>query len=109
MLKSAQPPVQVSSLSRGVPVEFIPYDSPAKLADDAALDKWDVAMIGADPARAAQPGMSVISDKVIVRAEPCSLQLQVAVRYVDFTAPYCQIEATYAVASDSKLTQCSAA
>ncbi|CAE6949033.1 unnamed protein product [Symbiodinium natans] len=64
----------------GVPVEFIPYDSPAKLADDAALDKWDVAMIGADPARAA---------------------------YVDFTAPYCQIEATYAVASDSKLTQCS--
>mmetsp|Transcript_49747 Transcript_49747/g.102606 ORF Transcript_49747/g.102606 Transcript_49747/m.102606 type:complete len:246 (+) Transcript_49747:63-800(+) len=66
--------------SIGVPVEFIPYDSPAKLADDAALDKWDVAMIGADPARAA---------------------------YVDFTAPYCQIEATYAVASDSKFAHCS--
>ena len=30
-------------------------------------------------------------------------------RYVDFTAPYCQIEATYAVASDSKFAHCSAA
>ena len=40
-------------------MEFIPYDSPAKLADDAALDKWDVAMIGADPARAACLGARV--------------------------------------------------
>ena len=34
-------------------MDFVPYDSPAKLAEDAAVDKWDVAMIGADPARAA--------------------------------------------------------
>merc|ERR1712216_604938 len=36
----------------------------------------DVAMLGADPARA---------------------------KYVDFTAPYCEIEATYCVPSDSRL------
>merc|ERR1719382_385517 len=63
----------------GVPVKYIPYDSPATLADDAAEDKWDVALIGADPARA---------------------------KYVDFTAPYCEIEATYAVPEASAFQTC---
>lgn len=63
----------------GVPVEFVPYNSPADLAKDAEQDKWDVAMIGADPARAA---------------------------FVDFTAPYCQIEATYAVPTTSGIRKC---
>ena len=51
----------------GVPVEYVQYESADKLADDAKEDKWDVAMIGADPARA---------------------------EFIDFTPPYCQIEAT---------------
>jgi polar amino acid transport system substrate-binding protein len=63
----------------GVPVEYVPYDNAGKLADDAALDKWDVGLIGADPARAA---------------------------HVTFTAPYCQIEASYAVPATSGATKC---
>jgi len=63
----------------GVPVQYVPYDSPAALADDAAQDKWDVALIGADPARAT---------------------------YVNFTAPYCEIEATYAVPEASAHQAC---
>eukprot|EP00418_Pyrodinium_bahamense_P065477 CAMPEP_0179076314 /NCGR_PEP_ID=MMETSP0796-20121207/34039_1 /TAXON_ID=73915 /ORGANISM="Pyrodinium bahamense, Strain pbaha01" /LENGTH=270 /DNA_ID=CAMNT_0020773567 /DNA_START=58 /DNA_END=870 /DNA_ORIENTATION=+ len=63
----------------GVPVEFVPYSSPADLAKDAEHDKWDVAMIGADPDRAA---------------------------FVDFTAPYCQIEATFAVPTTSGAQKC---
>jgi len=63
----------------GVPVEFVPYDNAAKLADDAAEDKWDVGMLGADPDRAA---------------------------HVEFTAPYCQIEATYAVPTTSGAQKC---
>eukprot|EP00439_Symbiodinium_sp_Y106_P017198 s2704_g2.t1 len=54
----------------GVPVEFVPYEKE---------DKWDVAMIGADPARA---------------------------EFIQFTAPYCQIEATYAVPTTSGLRTC---
>lgn len=60
----------------GVPIQLLPYESPADLADSSATDAWDMAMIGADPARAA---------------------------YVDFTAPYCEIEATYCVPKDSPL------
>lgn len=63
----------------GVPVEYVQYGDAAKLADDAKEDKWDVAMIGADPARA---------------------------QYVEFTAPYCQIEATYAVPTTSGAQKC---
>jgi len=62
-----------------VPIEYVPYDSPAELAADASKDKWDVAMIGADPARA---------------------------DFVDFTKPYCQIEATYAVPTTSGARTC---
>jgi len=64
----------------GVPVEFVPYDNAAKLAEDAAEDKWDVGMIGADPDRAT---------------------------HIQFTAPYCQIEATYAVPTTSGAQKCS--
>jgi len=63
----------------GVPVEFVPYDTAAKLADDAAQDKWDLGMIGADPDRAT---------------------------HINFTAPYCQIEATYAVPTTSGAQKC---
>lgn len=63
----------------GVPIEFVPYDNAAKLAEDGAEDKWDVGMIGADPARA---------------------------QHIQFTAPYCQIEATYAVPTTSGAQKC---
>jgi len=63
----------------GVPVQFIPYDSPAELSNDAEHDKWDIAMIGADPSRAT---------------------------FVDFTRPYCQIEATFAVPTTSGAQKC---
>eukprot|EP00971_Amphidinium_carterae_P022663 447180-Amphidinium_carterae.2 len=63
----------------GVPVEFVEYPAADKLADDASKDVWDVAMIGADPARA---------------------------EFVEFTAPYCQIEATYAVPTTSGAQKC---
>lgn len=65
----------------GVPVQFVPYDSPADLAKEAEQDKWDVAMIGADPGRA---------------------------DFVDFTAPYCQIDCTYAVPTTSGFWNCAA-
>lgn len=60
----------------GVPVKYIPYASAGKLADDAGEDNWDVGLIGADPLRA---------------------------EHVEFTKPYCQIEATYAVPANSTL------
>lgn len=62
-----------------VPVEYIQYSSPGDLAESAAEDAWDVALIGADPDRAA---------------------------YVNFTEPYCEIEATYLVPEDSKFQAC---
>lgn len=60
-------------------LRFVAYESADKLAEDAKEDKWDVAMIGADPARA---------------------------EFIDFTPPYCQIEATYAVPTTSGLRTC---
>ncbi|CAK0887493.1 unnamed protein product [Prorocentrum cordatum] len=63
----------------GVPVEFVPYSSVPDISKDAEADKWDVAMIGADPSRA---------------------------EHVDFTAPYCQIEATFAVPTTSGAQKC---
>lgn len=59
----------------GAPLEMVQYGSPADLAKDAEKDVWDIALIGADPARAA---------------------------FVDFTAPYCEIEASYCVKDNSK-------
>mmetsp|Transcript_34582 Transcript_34582/g.91589 ORF Transcript_34582/g.91589 Transcript_34582/m.91589 type:complete len:361 (+) Transcript_34582:84-1166(+) len=58
----------------GVPVQYVPYDGPGALAEAAAEDAWDIALIGADPDRAA---------------------------HVTFTAPYCEIEAAYMVPEGS--------
>lgn len=63
----------------GVPVEYLPYDDAAAISEDAAKDVWDVAMIGADPSRA---------------------------EHVLFTAPYCQIDATFAVPTTSGAQKC---
>src|SRR4249920_2162055 len=57
-----------------VPLQLIPYESPGKLAD--AVADWDVGLIGAEPARAAQ---------------------------ITFSAAYLEIEATYLVPPDSKI------
>ena len=60
----------------GVPVQYVPYARPGELADDAEADKWDIGLIGAEPARAEK---------------------------IDFTAAYCEIEATYMVPPGSPL------
>src|SRR5215510_6476338 len=57
-----------------VPLKLIPYESPAKLAD--AVADWDVGLIGAEPARAAQ---------------------------ITFSAAYLEIEATYLVPAGSNI------
>ena len=59
-----------------VPTEFIGYASPGLLADAAATGAWDVAFLGAEPARAAE---------------------------IDFTAAYLEIPATYLVPHGSAL------
>jgi len=64
----------------GVPLELIPYAGPGELADAAAEDLWDIGLIGADPARG---------------------------QHVYFTAPYCEIEATYLVPEASPFKCCS--
>lgn len=58
----------------GVAVSFAPFSSPGELADAAADDVWDIALIGAEPARAER---------------------------IDFTPAYVEIEATYLVPGDS--------
>jgi len=60
----------------GVPVKFVPYARPGEIADDAAKGLWDIGNIGAEPQRAA---------------------------VIDFTAAYCEIEATYLVPSGSPI------
>ena len=57
-----------------VPLKLIPYESPGKLAD--AVADWDVGLIGAEPARAAQ---------------------------IAFTTAYLEIEATYLVPAGSNI------
>src|SRR6476661_7268928 len=57
-----------------VPLQLIAYESPGKLAD--AVADWDVGLIGAEPARAAQ---------------------------IAFSAAYLEIEATYLVPAHSKI------
>jgi polar amino acid transport system substrate-binding protein len=57
-----------------VPLQLIPYESPGKLAD--AVADWDVGLIGAEPARAAQ---------------------------IAFSAAYLEIEATYLVPAGSSI------
>lgn len=60
----------------GVPVAFVGYESPGKMADAVASDAWDIAFLGAEPARAAQ---------------------------IAFTAAYLEIEATYLVPAGSPI------
>lgn len=60
----------------GVPVEIIAYDSVATMVDAAKAGAWDIAFLGADPARAGE---------------------------ISFTAAYLEIEATYLVPAGSPL------
>lgn len=59
-----------------LPVEFIGYERPGDVADAAAKDAWDVAFIGAEPARSGE---------------------------IAFSAAYLEIEATYLVPAGSNL------
>src|SRR2546427_33451 len=58
----------------GVPAEIVAYDSVAKMVDAAPTGTWDIAFLGADPARAGE---------------------------ISFTAAYLEIEATYLVPAES--------
>ena len=60
----------------GVPVKYVPYARPGELADDSAKGLWDIGLIGAEPQRAA---------------------------VINFTAAYCEIEATYLVPAGSAI------
>jgi len=60
----------------GVPVNYVPYARPGELADDAEKGLWDIGNIGAEPQRAA---------------------------VINFTAAYCEIEATYLVPAGSPI------
>jgi len=60
----------------GVPVNFVPYAKPGEIADDAEKGLWDIGNIGAEPQRAA---------------------------VINFTAAYCEIEATYLVPAGSPI------
>jgi polar amino acid transport system substrate-binding protein len=59
-----------------VPVVYVKFDRPSKLADAAGANVWDVGLIGAEPARAEK---------------------------IAFTPAYCEIEATYLVPAGSPL------
>lgn len=63
-----------------LPVAYVPYASPGLVADAAERGEWDVALLGAEPQRAA---------------------------VIDFTAPYSEIEATYLVPAGSPLADIS--
>ncbi len=58
----------------GVPVTYVKFERPSKLADAAGTNAWDIGLIGAEPARAEK---------------------------IDFTPAYCEIEATYLVPANS--------
>jgi polar amino acid transport system substrate-binding protein len=68
----------VRELSKRVdlPLQFVSYDSAARMAEEAASGAWDVAFLGADPAREST---------------------------ITFTAPYLTLEATYLVPAGSTL------
>jgi polar amino acid transport system substrate-binding protein len=63
----------------GVPVKYLPYARPGEIADDAEKGLWDIGNIGAEPQRAA---------------------------VINFTAAYCEIEATYLVPAGSSIKSC---
>ena len=60
----------------GVPVQFVEYENPGKLADAAKTGVWDVGFIGAEPQRAQE---------------------------IDFTPAYVEIESTYLVPPGSPI------
>jgi polar amino acid transport system substrate-binding protein len=60
----------------GVPVEYVCYATPGEVADAAADESWDIAMIGAEPARAEK---------------------------IAFTAAYAEIECTYLAPAGSPI------
>src|SRR5712692_10928952 len=60
----------------GVSVKYVPYARPGEMADDAEKGLWDIGNIGAEPQRAA---------------------------VINFTAAYCEIEATYMVPAASPI------
>lgn len=60
----------------GVPVQYVTYPNPGVLADAAAQDEWDIALIGAEPQRG---------------------------ETIAFTPAYAEIEATYLVRADTAL------
>lgn len=60
-----------------VPVTYVTYPMPANLADAAESGAWDIGLIGAEPQRAEK---------------------------IAFTAPYCEIEATYLVPPGSPIS-----
>jgi polar amino acid transport system substrate-binding protein len=60
----------------GVPVRYVPYPRPGELADAVGTNAWDIALIGAEPARAEK---------------------------IAFTAAYVEIEATYLVPPGSPI------
>lgn len=61
----------------GVPVDLVAYTSVGTMVDGAKAGAWDIAFLGADPARAGE---------------------------IDFTAAYLELEATYLVPAGSRLT-----
>jgi polar amino acid transport system substrate-binding protein len=62
----------------GVEVAYVPYPRPGELADDAGKNLWDIALIGAEPARAEK---------------------------IAFSPAYVEIEATYLVPAGSPITR----
>lgn len=60
----------------GLGIAYVPYPNPGALADAAARDEWDIALIGAEPQRA---------------------------EVIAFTPAYSEIEATYLVPANSPL------
>ncbi len=60
----------------GVPLKLVPFKSPGELGDQAENNVWDIGNIGAEPQRA---------------------------RTIDFSAAYCEIEATYLVPPGSPI------
>jgi polar amino acid transport system substrate-binding protein len=58
----------------GVPVKYVQFERPSKLADAAGTNTWDIGLIGAEPQRAEK---------------------------ITFTDAYCEIEATYLVQANS--------
>jgi polar amino acid transport system substrate-binding protein len=71
-------PDMAAELARrlGVDLRLLQYKTPGEIADDAGTDCWDICNIGAEPKRAER---------------------------IDFTAAYCEIQASYMVPAGSPL------